>query len=315
MSGARTRPVMPSPYPTLTLADLETWPENLTGLALLGHPVAHSFSPVIQNAALASLAVRDPAYRAWRYDKFDVDPADFARALALLHRKGFVGINLTTPHKEPVLDHIEQADAFTRAARAANTLVRTETGWRACNTDGGGLADALQLDLQITLTGRHVVLLGAGGAARAAAVQCLRDKAASVWIGNRSSDRLAALLDHLAPLAGDGTLHGFASDAPPADLPAGSILINATTLGLRPDDPSPIDLRRLPAPAQIYDMTYNPPSTALLRQAAELGISRAHGLSMLVQQGARSLTLWTGSPAPAEAMHTAAKAALAALTA
>lgn len=306
---------MPSPYPTLTLSELANWPEGRTGLALLGHPVAHSFSPVIQNAALASLTDGDDTYRGWHYDKFDIAPADFARALDLLHRKGFVGINLTTPHKEPVLDLVEQADAFTRAARAANTLVRTETGWRACNTDGGGLADALQLDLQITFTGRDVVLLGAGGAARAAAVQCLRDKAASVWIGNRSPDRLAALLDHLAPLTGEVALHGFASDAPPAEIPAGTILINATTLGLKHDDPAPIDLRRLPAPAQVYDMTYNPPSTALLRQAVELGLPHAHGLSMLVQQGARSLTLWTGRPAPAEAMHAAAKAALAELTA
>lgn len=303
---------MADPHAVLTLADLAAWPESRVGLALLGHPAAHSLSPVIQNAALAELARGDPRFAAWRYEKFDLPPAELGPALGLLHRRGFAGLNLTTPHKETVLDHVEGADAFTRAARAANTLVRTDTGWRACNTDGGGLADALQADLGVALTGRDVLLLGAGGAARAAAVQCLRDRVRSLWIANRGRERLDALLDHLAPLAAGVALHGCVPPALPAEMPAGLVVINATTLGLRPDDPAPLDLRLLPAPGQVYDMTYNPPATALLRQAAELGLPHAHGLAMLVHQGARSLTLWTGRPAPAAVMHAAARAALAA---
>ncbi len=306
---------MSSSYPTLTLAGLETWPEGRTGLALLGHPAAHSLSPVIHNAALAELARSDAAFATWRHDKFDIPPADLKRALELLHQKGFAGVNLTAPHKEPVLELVEGSDAFTRAARAANTLLRTATGWKAANTDGGGLADALQQDLQVTLAGRDVILLGAGGAARAAAVQCLRDHVASLWIGNRGTARLQELLDHLAPLAGDVGLHGFATAEPPGGLPAGAVVINATTLGLQVGDPAPLDLRRIPAPAQVYDMTYNPPSTALLRQAAEFGVPHAHGLSMLVHQGARSFALWTGKTAPAATMQAAAQAALNALPA
>lgn len=301
---------MPSPYPTLKPADLADWPAGCTGLALLGQPVAHSLSPVIHNAALAELARSDPAYAAWKHVKIEVAPDELPDVLARLHALGFAGINLTAPHKEPVLDHAESADAFTRAASAANTLLRTDSGWRAANTDGGGLADALQQDLGVTLTGRDVILLGAGGAARAAAVQCLRDHVASLSIGNRGQDRLQDLLDHLSPLAGDVALRGFSTAAPPADLPAGALVINATTLGLKPDDPAPLDLRQIPAPAQIYDMTYNPPVTALLSQAAALGLPHTHGLSMLVQQGARSLALWTGLPAPAAVMHAAALAAL-----
>src|SRR4029077_8103856 len=102
-------------------------------------------------------------------------------------------------------------------ASATNTLVRTATGWRASNTDSGGLADALRTELGVELRGTHVILLGAGGAARAAAVQCLRDKAASLWIGNRGAERLAALLAHLAPLAGDVPVHGFPFSAPPSN--------------------------------------------------------------------------------------------------
>jgi shikimate dehydrogenase len=298
-------------YPVHTFADLEAWSAPGTGLALLGQPVAHSLSPAIHNAALAALACADARFRTWRHYKFEITPAELGQALPLLHAKGFAGINLTAPHKEPVLDHAEGADAFTRAAGAANTLVRTETGWRACNTDGGGLADALRGDLGIELRGTPVILLGAGGAARAAAVQCLRDHVASLWIGNRSPDRLNALLDHLAPLAGDVPVRGFSTGQPPAGLPADALVINATTLGLKEGDAPPLDLRQLPAPAKVYDMTYNPPVTVLLRQAADLGWPRANGLSMLVNQGARSLTLWTGRPAPVEVMNNAARAAAA----
>lgn len=302
-------------YPVHTFAELEAWSTPGTGLALLGQPVAHSLSPVIHNAALAVLAREDARFGSWHHYKFDIAPAELGRALKLLHAKGFAGINLTAPHKEPVLDHTEGADAFTRAASAANTLIRTETGWRAGNTDGGGLADGLRADLGVELRGTDIILLGAGGAARAAAVQCLRDHAASLWIGNRSPERLNVLLDHLSPLAGDVPVHGFATGQPPPGLPARALVINATTLGLKPGDAPPLDLRKLPAPAKVYDMTYNPPVTSLLRQAAELGLPHANGLSMLVNQGARSLALWTGRPAPVEVMNNAARAVLASVAA
>jgi shikimate dehydrogenase len=99
-------------------------------------------------------------------------------------------------------------------------------------------------------------------------------------------------------------------ETPPAGLPAGSIVINATSLGLASDDPSPLDLKKIPRPAAVFDMIYRPPQTALLRQAAAMGLSHAHGLSMLVHQGAASLQLWTGVPAPVQIMQAAARAAL-----
>lgn len=294
-----------------TLADLEAWSVPGTGLAVVGQPVAHSLSPAIHNAALAALAAEDPRYRTWCYHKFEISPAELGRAVRLFHQKGFAGVNFTVPHKEAVLACADGADALARAAGAANTLVRTDTGWRAFNTDCGGLADALRADLNLGLAGTPVILLGAGGAARAAAVQCLLDKAAGVWIGNRGADRLATLLETLSPLAAGVPLHGFAIDRPPATLPAGALVINATTVGLRPGEPPPVDLRKLPTPARVYDMLYNPPVTALLRQAAELGLPAANGLSMLVHQGARALSLWLGRPVPVEVMRRAALATLA----
>jgi shikimate dehydrogenase len=153
-------------------------------------------------------------------------------------------------------------------------------------------------------------LLGAGGAARGAAVECLHRKCASLWIANRTRTNLDALLAALRPLAGATELHAFDPAMPPEGIPAGTVVINATSSGLKSDEPAPIALRRLPAGIRVYDMIYNPPQTALLRDAGALGLPHANGLSMLVHQGARSLEIWTGATVPAPVMHTAASAAL-----
>ncbi|HVU17009.1 MAG TPA: shikimate dehydrogenase [Candidatus Didemnitutus sp.] len=297
-------------HPVRTIADLRAWSQPGTALAVVGHPVAHSLSPRIHNAALAEVAREDPQYRTWRYHAFDIEPADLPEAVLLFHAKGFAGMNFTVPHKEAVLLLAEDADALTRSVGAANTLIRTPTGWRATNTDCGGLTDALQAELKISLTRSPVVLLGAGGAARAAALQCLRDQAASLWIGNRTTARSAALATALAPYAGKIPIHTFEL-IHPDHLPARSVVINATTLGLRPNDPSPLNLEVIPPPAAVFDMIYNPPMTALLRQATALRRPAANGLGMLVHQGARSLSQWLGRPVPVGVMNGAARAAYA----
>ena len=300
--------------PVLTLAHLPAWSHDGPALAVLGHPIAHSVSPPMHNAALAELARRDRTFAAWRYFRFDVPPADLPDALRRLHAAGFLGLNLTVPHKVIAVDHVAETDPAAMPVGAVNTLVRTARGWRGHNTDGYGLASAVREDLAIDLAGTPVVLLGAGGAARAAAVECLRRRCASLAIANRTAPNLDALLSVLAPVAEAAGVptRGFNPSAPPADLPAGALVINATSLGLRANDPAPLDLAALPRPAAVLDMIYNPPQTALLRAAAALGIPFANGLSMLVHQGAKSLEIWSGIPAAqtAPAMHSAARAAL-----
>jgi len=152
------------------------------------------------------------------------------------------------------------------------------------------------------------VILGAGGAARGAAVECLRGGCAGLWIANRTRANLDLLLAHLAPLAGTIPVRALGDKGPPA----GAVVINATSLGLRGADPAPIDLVSIPGAAAVYDMIYNPPQTPLLRQASALGVPCANGLSMLVHQGAKALEIWTGIPAKqtAPAMRTAAAKAL-----
>ena len=309
------------PEPTHTLAHLRDWSFAGTALAVVGQPVGHSLSPPMHNAALAVLARTHAQLAGWHYFKFDLAPGELAGALELFHARGFHGLNLTVPHKALVVPHLESRQDFVREAGAANTLSRGATGWHGANTDGYGLSTALRADLAVELAGASVILLGAGGAARAAAVECLQAGCAALWIGNRTPSHLQGLLADLrrttafagARSARPGLrLEGFDPKGPLKDLPVGSVLINATSLGLKSADPAPIDLASLARPAHIFDMIYRPAQTALLRQAAALGLPHANGLSMLLHQGARSLELWTGLPAPVAVMQQAARAALAA---
>jgi shikimate dehydrogenase len=279
--------------PVLTLRDLGGWSFAGTALAVLGHPVGHSLSPRMHNAALAALARTEPRFSAWRYFRFDIDPADLPGALPLFHARGFHGLNLTVPHKVIAMPLVRAVDAAARAAGATNTLVRRSDGWHGCNTDGYGLATALLETLGRRLQGADVLLLGAGGAARGAAVECLQAGCASLTIANRTPENLAALQQELAPHARGIPVAALA----PGQLPAGAIVVNATSAGLKPGDPLPVDLAALPRPAAVFDMIYNPPETPWLRQARSLGIPAANGLAMLVHQGARALEHWTGVPA------------------
>lgn len=298
--------------PVFTLSDLASWSRAGTSLAVLGRPIKHSISPLMHNAALSALAQDDSRFSDWRYFRFEIAPDDLPAALELLRAKKFRGVNLTVPHKIIAFDCVAEVDPAARPIAAVNTLRWSESGWQGFNTDGYGLATGMRETLGRELAGADVVLLGAGGAARGAAVECLQRRCASLWIANRTAANLDALRAILAPIAGGIPVHGFAPDAPPPSLPAGALVINATSAGLRPEDPLPIDLATLPRPAAVYDMIYNPPQTPLLRAASQLGLPQANGLSMLVHQGAKALEIWSDQPATRTA-PVMARAALAAL--
>ena len=205
--------------PVLTLADLDSWSFQGTALAVLGHPIKHSISPPMHNAALARMAEPNPRFESWRYFRFDVPPADLALALDRLHDAGFAGLNLTVPHKVLAWGAIDHIDVSARAIGAVNTLRRTSSGWHGFNTDGYGLATAVEETLGIQLAGTPVILLGAGGAARGAAVECLARGCASLHIANRTAANRDSLIVDLAPLPGPIPLAGFPPNQPPADLP------------------------------------------------------------------------------------------------
>jgi len=282
------------------------------GLAVIGHPIGHSLSPEMHNAALAELARTDPRFAGWRYHAFDIEPDRLPAALDLMRDHGFRGVNLTVPHKVLAVSLVSLLDPGALEAGAVNTLLLEGPGWRGFNTDGYGVAAGILEELGISLQGTPVVILGAGGAARGVAVECLRAGCAGLWVQNRTRTNLDSLLAHLAPLARGIAVRGIEAGRPPEGLPAGAVVINATSAGLRPADPAPADLTAFGRVAGVYDTIYNPPQTRLLAQARQLGIPCANGLGMLVHQGAKALEIWTGVPAPrtAPVMRAAAAKAL-----
>ena len=295
---------------TYYFEDLESIEFTGVSLAVIGHPIEHSLSPVMHNAALSKLSETDERFRDWAYYRFDIPPEQLAEALPLFHKHKFHGLNLTIPHKVQALDLIEQVSQEAQLMGAVNTLLWNETGYSGLNTDGYGLERALELDLAVTFKGTSVMLLGSGGAARAAAVRAILSSCARLYIGNRSADRLQSLLKALQPIASEIDIHTFNLNELPHDLPDSGMVINATALGLKSDDPTPINVSQLPAKWKVYDMVYNPPKTILLKQAEARGLEVANGLSMLVYQGARALENWTQKAVDANIMMIAAHAAL-----
>lgn len=295
---------------TYTLEDLGKIDFGGTPLAVLGHPIKHSVSPAMHNAALAKMRVVHSRFADWRYFRFDVPPEDLPKALPLFHKHNFLGLNLTIPHKVEAMPLIKGISPDAERMGAVNTLVWDEFGYDGFNTDGYGLKNALKADLGVSLKGATVVLLGSGGAARAAAVQCVLDGCAKLFIGNRTPERLKNVMDVVHAMPGGEGAEAFAISELPIDLPAAGVLINATSLGLKADDPAPIDVTALPKGWKVYDMIYNPSATTLLKQASAHGLEIANGLSMLVHQGARSLEIWSHAEVSAHAMSTAACHAL-----
>ncbi|MGB1127510.1 MAG: shikimate dehydrogenase [Opitutales bacterium] len=295
---------------TYTVEDLGNFEFSGTPLAVIGHPIRHSVSPAMHNAAIEKLRSRESRFNDWAYYRFDVPPEAFADAIPLFHKHNFLGLNLTIPHKVQAMDLIKLVSPDAERMGAVNTLVWDEFGYDGFNTDGYGLKQGLLEDLSFDLKGGTVVLLGSGGAARAAAVQCILEACAQLYIGNRTVGRLEELMSVVHAMAEGGHAEAFQLDSPPRDLPETGVLINATSLGLKPEDPAPFDVSLLPDGWKVYDMIYNPSATTLLQQASARGLQVANGLSMLVHQGARSLGIWSHAEVDTHAMMTAACHAL-----
>jgi len=295
---------------TYTVDDLGRFGFGGTPLAVIGHPVRHSISPAMHNAAIQKLRAHASRFNDWAYYRFDVPPEAFAEAIPLFYEHNFLGLNLTIPHKVQAMDLVRAYSPDAERMGAVNTLVWNEFGYDGFNTDGYGLKTGLREDLNFDPKGSTVILLGSGGAARAAAVQCVLDGCAKLYIGNRSADRLAELLAIVASMPGGSHVEAFALADPPRTLPESGVLINATSLGLRAEDPAPFDVSTLPAGWRVYDMIYNPAQTSLLQQATARGLATANGLSMLVHQGARALGIWSQAEVDSRAMMSAACHAL-----
>lgn len=276
---------------------------RLTGetrvLAVWGHPVSHSRSPAMHNAALQSLGL------AWVYVPFDVAPANVAAAVAGLRAMNFVGANVTVPLKEVVSRYLDDLDDEAARIGSVNTIHNVAGRLRGYSTDGAGFLRALEAAGE-TIAGRQAYVLGAGGSARAVSF-ALAGRGATVQIANRTAERAAALAAQVNRFYPDAArTAGWGSEAAPFDL-----LVNTTSLGMHPhlETAPALPPGTLRPGLFVYDLVYAPSETALLAQARAAGCRTENGLGMLVFQGALSLSLWTGLPVadlPIEAMGRAA---------
>ncbi len=284
---------------TLTLASLRTTDFAPGQLGVLGDPIAHSLSPAMHNAALAMLLPTQPRLTGVRYHRLHITAEELPAALALLHAKGFAGVNLTVPHKIQVLTIAESLSSEARRAESVNTLVRTATGWAGHTTDGQGFLEALRERSGRTTKGRPVILLGSGGAARAVAAACLDEGCASLRLHNRDAAKAADLATALAdPRAQAAGLDQIAA-SPDA------VIVNCTTLGLKSADPSPFPADLLVAGQFVFDTTYGSEPSRLLQDARARAIANCDGRSMLRWQGALAFRLWNGMLPPDAPMRAA----------
>lgn len=292
-------PPVPGPGEVLTLEEVAKADfSGVTPLGVLGFPIKHSVSPQMHNAALAVLAKTDPKFANWRYYRIEVPPERLKEALDLLAARGFVGLNLTIPHKVEVIPLLKGGrcdDAIVNGA--VNTLLCRSGEWEGYNTDGFGFRHAVDARwLSFPSGSKNAILIGAGGAARAVGMSLLID-GYRLCVGNRTKDRLDGLIAGFRTWHPNAQIIGFDLAKPPVrDLPKAPLVVNVTSLGLKPDDPSPVDLSLFGPGTRVFDTTYGRHKSALLQQADALGFPASNGLPMLVHQGALSLHYWTNFP-------------------
>jgi shikimate dehydrogenase len=273
---------------------------------LIGDPVAHSRSPALHNAAFAQLGL------VARYELWHTPAADLPARVAALREPHVLGANVTLPHKIAVLELLDRLDPAVEVIGAANTIVREPDGTlTGANTDAPAFLASLHEDAGHDPSGGIVVLLGASGAARAAAVALIGAHVAQLAVVNRTLERAEQLLGDVLAAAdydpqlvaltpGDADLRALLADA--------TLIVNATSLGWH-DGELPLDAELIPPTALVFDMIYRP--TTLIRAAAARGASTLDGAGMLVRQAALAFERWTGQPAPLDVMRAAMAAQLA----
>jgi len=258
---------------------------------LIGNPVGHSLSPPMHEAGYAALDIDA------RYVTFEPAPDDAAPAVEGAAALGVAGLNVTIPFKRDVLEAVA-ADPLAERIGAVNTVVFPDGDGRprGYNTDAAGVTRAFEHH-DVTLAGADAVVVGAGGAGRAAAV-ALADADATVHVANRTTDRAVALAADV-PGATGGGLATLDERVPAAD-----VLVNATSVGME-EDATPVPAELLHADLAVLDAVYAPTETRLLRDADAAGAATIGGAWMLLFQGVEAFERWTGEDAPVEAMNAA----------
>jgi len=278
-------------------------------ILLIGHPVGHSVSPAFQQAALDYYALDV------RYEAMDVDGSSLSRTVAGLRDPDVIGANVTVPYKQAVMAFIDEFDDEALLIGAVNTIENREGTLVGYNTDAQGFLKALKEESGFDPKDNNVLVLGAGGAARAVVVALAGAGASSLVVANRTLERAAALVDSIQYTLPSAEAIELKSDSLGLVAANCHLIVNCTSMGMsggegQGETPMMSDL--IPSGALVCDLVYNPRETPLMHETAKAGAQVLGGLSMLVYQGAAAFGLWTDKEAPVKVMFEAAEKALAA---
>lgn len=265
---------------------------------VLGFPVRHSFSPAMHNAAFRELHI-DAEYR-----YFEKSPEEVGSFLSTLVKEDIFGLNVTVPHKERVMPFLSGVSPEARLIGAANTISVIGERLEGFNTDGAGFLRHLKEDLKFDPKGKTVALIGAGGAARAISVYLAKAKAARITLFDIDTAKKESLLGQLKDNFKD-TVFSSADSIEGLGIARSDLLVNATPVGMKEEDPCLVRQELLHKGLLVYDLIYNPGETRFLAAARQRGARTANGLGMLLYQGALSFEIWTRQKAPVETMRRA----------
>lgn len=273
---------------------------------IFGYPLSHTLSPVLHNAAFDFLEI-DAKYEAW-----EVSPKDLKARVEGLRMGPYMGANVTIPHKVAIMDLLDEIEPQAREIGSVNTVLRKKDILIGYNTDTLGLVRSLKEHGKFDPQGKNVLIVGAGGAARAAVFSLLTEGVRSIMIKNRTFNRARSLANEFSKL---GDVMAIEVSSFSVDLFTTNIdlILNCSSVGMKngpSEQNSPLKADEIPPSSLVCDMVYNPAVTPLMKQANISGASVLGGLPMLIYQGAESFELWTNRPAPIQVMFRAAEQAL-----
>jgi shikimate dehydrogenase len=276
-------------------------------LAVLGHPIGHTLSPLMHNASIQALGLNGD----YHYDKLDVAPAALMERLAQFPSEGYAGVNLTIPLKEVAFQGLQMLDKSAQILGAVNTVEFTEDGPVGHNTDGYGCLKALEEAFGKSAAGDNVFILGCGGAGRAVALMVALNGAKSVILADIDEGRVSALAREISEKAPAVEIFQCLEKADQIEkCKAADLVIQASPIGMKKDDPSLMPPEAFCEGQRVFDLIYMYPETAILTLAREQGAQVANGLGMLLHQGARAFKIWTGIEPDIAAMRAALEAAV-----
>lgn len=269
-------------------------------VGIVGYPIAHSLSPVMHNAAFAA-ALLD-----YIYVPFAVAPEKLESAVIGLRGLGVCGFNVTIPHKTAIIPLLDRLDESAESAGAVNTVSLCGSSLVGYNTDGDGLVDALARELDYIPGSEQILVIGAGGAARGAIAALCRSGARKILICNRTLKNACSIKFEMNNRYPETEIDAVSQDqVSEKHLGATTLLLNTTSLGMKGEKIEHINLAYLPTHAKIYDMVYSKSVTPLVESASASSLPAVNGIGMLVAQGERAYTIWTGQKPPKGVMREA----------